>query len=73
MAALLTLAAIGPKGEALAMAAGDGIDVPVGFDPDLECATFDAADLEPDELQTRVFEKLAQLDPDWRTHLEIAD
>ena len=51
MPALLNLEAIGPRGEELALAAGDAIDVPVGFDPDLECATFDADSLEPDDLK----------------------
>ena len=73
MAAILTLEAVGPKGEALAMEAGAAIGVPVGFDPEFECATFDSSDHEGDELQAAVFETLAGIDPDWQSHLRIAD
>lgn len=71
--ALLTLEAIGPEGEKLAMAAGDAVSIPVGFDPAFECATYDADGYEDGELETVVFEALADIDPDWRTHLRIAE
>jgi hypothetical protein len=70
--ALLTLEAIGPKGEQLALAAGKETAIPVGFDPEFECATFDS-ETDEDELQTVVFEALAGLDPDWRSQLRIAE
>jgi hypothetical protein len=71
--ALLTLEAIGSDGEKLAMAAGDAAGIPVGFDPEFECATFDADGYDDDELETVVFEALDDLDADWRTHLRIAE
>jgi hypothetical protein len=73
MAAMLTLEAIGPKGEELADQAGDALDIPVGFDPEFECATFDATDLGEPELETAVFDALEALDPEWRTHLRVAE
>jgi hypothetical protein len=71
--ALLTLEAIGSDGEKLAMAAGDAIAVPVGFDAESACATFDADGYDDDELETAVFEALDDLDADWRAHLRIAE
>lgn len=73
MAALLTLEATGPKGEDLADQAGDALDIPVGFDPEFECATFDATDLEAIELETAVFDALEALEPEWRSHLRVAE
>jgi hypothetical protein len=73
MASILTLEAIGPKGEELAMAAGERTEIPVGFDPEFECATFDADSLDSDQLQTAVFDALNALDPEWREQLRIAD
>lgn len=69
---MLTLEAIGPKGEQLAMAAGEATDIPVGFDPEFECATFDS-DLDAEELQTVVFEALAGIDSEWQAHLRLAE
>jgi hypothetical protein len=71
--AILTLEAIGPKGEQLAMDAGKSTDIPVGFDPEFECATFDADGIEDDELQTVVFEALAEIEPEWQAHLRLAE
>ena len=71
--ALLYLEAIGPRGEELAFAAGNAIDVPVGFDPDLESATFDTDSFEPDDLKETVVEALTDLDPDWGSHLRVLD
>ena len=73
MAAMLNLEAVGPRGEELALAAGDAIDVPVGFDPDLECATFDSDSLDREDLKGAVEIALADLDPDWQTHLQVLD
>ncbi len=70
--ALLILAATGPRGEELALAAGRALDVPVGFDPEFESATFDSDGHDEDGLQAAVFEQLDALDPDWRSHLEVA-
>jgi hypothetical protein len=72
MASILTLDAIGPKGEELAMQAGKTTDIPVGFDPEFECATFDSDGLEAGELQSTVFVALAGIDPDWQSHLRLA-
>jgi hypothetical protein len=71
--ALLILAATGPKGEELAMAAGDALGIPVGFDPEFESATFDSDEHGDGELQGVVFAQLDALDADWRSHLEVAD
>ena len=71
--ALLFLAATGPKGEELALAAGQALDIAVGYDAEFESATFDAVDLGDDELQAAVFEQLDALDSDWRSHLELAE
>jgi hypothetical protein len=70
--AILTLEAIGPRGEELAMRAGGNREIPVGWDEEFSCATFDS-DLDADELQTVVFEELARLDPDWESHLRVAE
>ena len=71
--ALLTLEAIGPKGEQLAMDAGKVTEIPVGYDSEFECATFDSDSLEDEELQAVVFDALGGIDPDWRAHLRIAE
>ena len=70
---LLTLEAIGPKGEELAMAAGERTGIPVGFDPEFECANFDSDALDETELQAVVFEALAEIDPSWAEHLRVAE
>ncbi|MGH2951869.1 MAG: hypothetical protein ACRDKX_07495 [Solirubrobacterales bacterium] len=66
---LVTLEAIGPKGEELALAAGEVTGTPVGFDAELECATFDSDSLEGAELEAVLFDALSGLDPEWREHL----
>ncbi len=55
------------------MQAGDSTDIPVGFDSEFQCATFDSDDLGEPELQAAVFEALAAIDPDWRQHLRVAE
>ena len=54
------------------MKAGENRDIPVGWDEEFSCATFDS-DLEADELQTVVFEELARIDPEWESHLRVAE
>ena len=70
--AILTLEAIGPRGEELAMQAGERRDIPVGWDAEFQCATFDS-DLEEAELRTIVCEELARLDSEWESHLRVAE
>ena len=73
MAPMLTLEAVGPKGEELAMAAGEARGIPVGFDPEFQCATFDSDTVSEEEMQPVVFEALAALNPDWEAHLRLAE
>ena len=77
---MIFLEAIGPEGERLAMAAGDAVDeVAVGWDDEFNSATFDSDAHDPDvvlsdeEVRSRVFDALDNLDPDWRTHLAEAE
>jgi hypothetical protein len=70
---LVTLEAIGPKGEQLALAAGEVTDTPVGFDSELNSATFDSDSLEGAELEAVLFDALSGLDPEWREHLRVAE
>jgi hypothetical protein len=69
---LLTLEAIGSEGERLAMEAGRMTEIPVGWDEEFSCATFDS-DLDEAELQGVVFDALSGLDPNWAEHLRIAE
>jgi hypothetical protein len=71
--AMLILEAIGPKGEEVAMAAGEAIAVPVGWDEEFESATFDSETHGDDEFEAVVTEALAEVDPDWRSQLRIVD
>jgi hypothetical protein len=73
VASLLTLEATGPKAEQLAIEAGDVTEIPVGYDPEFQCATFDSDTLGDEELLRVVFEALAGVDPDWQSHLRLAD
>ena len=73
MVAMLILEGTGPKAEELAMKAGEETEIPVGFDPEFESATFDADELDDAELQRVVFEALDGIDPDWRSHLKVVD
>lgn len=70
---ILTLEAIGPKGEELALRAGELTEIPTGFDSELSCATFDADGLSEPELEGIVFDALGGLDPEWREHLKLAE
>lgn len=71
--AILTLEAIGSEGERLAMAAGEELGVPVGFDSEFQCATYDADGLGDEELQAEVFRTLTGIDPAWQEHLRVAE
>lgn len=73
MTPILTLEAIGPNAEQLAIDAGKVTDIPVGYDPELDCATFDSDTLEGKELEAVVFDALAGIDPEWQTHLQLAE
>ncbi len=69
---LLTLESIGPEGERIAMAAGKSMGMVVGWDSEFECATFDSG-LDGEELERSVFDACEGVDPDWRSHLRVAE
>lgn len=69
---MLILESVGPEGERLALEAGRLTEIPVGWDADLGCATFDSDDLDDAELEEVVFDALEGLDPSWRAHLQLA-
>ena len=71
--ALLLLEAIGPEGERLALEAGRLTEIPVGLDSEFNTATFDSDELDAAELEGVVFDALGGIDPDWRSHLRVAD
>jgi len=48
-------------------------DIPVGYDPEFDCATFDSDTLEGGELQAIIIDALAGIDPERQTHLRVAD
>ena len=73
MTPILILEAIGPKAEQLATDSGKATDIPVGYDPEFECATFDSDTLEGKELEAVVFAALAGIDPEWQSHLRLAE
>jgi hypothetical protein len=70
---LLTLEAIGSNGEALAMEAGKVTDIPVGWDSEFNCATYDSDSLDEAELQGVIFDALSGLDSGWAEHLRVAE
>jgi hypothetical protein len=70
---MLFLEAIGPEAERLALEAGRLTEIPVGFDSELSTATFDSDELDDAELEGVVFDALGGLDPDWRSHLRVAE
>ena len=67
---MLILKATGPRGEELALDAGKITEIPVGYDSELDSATFDSDAYDEAELQGIIFDALGGLDPDWRSHLE---
>ena len=70
--AMLFMEAVGPRGEELALAAGETTEIPVGWDPELNTATFDS-DLPEPELEGSLFDALNGLDFDWRSHLQVTE
>jgi hypothetical protein len=71
---MLILQAVGSNAAQLAMQAADQAEIPVGWDSELQCATFDSdAHESEDQLQAVVFEALGGIDPDWRSHLIPAE
>ena len=71
--AIIVLEAVGPRAEELATEAARITEVPIGFDPDFRCATFDSDELEDAELRELVLAALAALDAGWDAHLRVAD
>ena len=69
---LITLEAIGPKGEQLAMRAADVTEIPVGWDGESSSATFDS-DMPDEELQAVLADALGGIDPEWQDHLRVAE
>jgi hypothetical protein len=55
------------------MAAGEQLGVPVGFDSEFQCATYDADGLGEEELQAEVFRTLTGIEPAWQEHLRVAE
>jgi len=70
---LLALEAIGSNGEQLAMEAGRVTDIPVGWDDEFSCATFDSDSLDDAELQGVIFDALSGLDAAWAEQLRLAE
>jgi hypothetical protein len=70
---IITLSVTGPRGEELAMECGLVTEIAVGVDSELGTATFDSNSLEGGELEAVIVDALGGIDPDWRTHLEIAE
>jgi len=70
---MVILEAIGSDGERLALRAGEVTDTPVGWDSDLSSATYDADGMDDAELEAVIFDALTGLDPEWRSHLRVAE
>jgi hypothetical protein len=70
---MLILEATGPRGEELAMAAGEARGFPVGWDSEFESATFDVDGMDDGELQELVSEELDSRDPEWRSQLQVVE
>ena len=71
--AILVLEAIGSRGEELALAAADETGIAVGYDEELACATFDSDEHDEQGLEAALAEVLDGSDPDWRSHLRVAE
>ena len=69
---MLILEATDSDGERLAMAASDKTGIAVGWDPELNSATFDS-DLDGNDMQQQIFAALDEIDPTWRIHLHIVE
>jgi hypothetical protein len=70
---MLILEAIGPRGEELAIAAGEAREIAVGWDSEFDSATFDTDGIDETELQAVIFEELDAQDPEWRSHLQLVE
>lgn len=70
--AMLILEATDAEGEQLAMAASEKTGIAVGWDPELNSATFDS-DLEGNDMQQQILAALDEIDPAWRIHLQIVE
>jgi hypothetical protein len=70
---IIIVEAIGPRGEELAMECGLVTEIAVGFDSELNSATFDSDSLEGAELEAVIVDALGGIDPDWRSHLRISE
>ena len=71
--AMLMLESTGPRGEELALGAGDELGIPVGFDSEFG-ATFDSDEhASEEELRTAVLAALDAIDSDWSQHLRVAE
>jgi hypothetical protein len=72
---MLILETVGPKAEELANEAVSLIDadVAVGFDSDLESATFDSDELDDEALEAAVTDALDGIDSDWGSHLRVSE
>lgn len=70
---MLILESIGDRGGELANEAAEAVGVPAGFDPDLDSVTFDSDQYDDEDLRATVTEALDGIDPDWSSHLRIAE
>jgi hypothetical protein len=70
---MLILEATDSAGEQLASQAADSTGLAIGWDDELNCATYDSDEMDDGELQVAVYEALAAIDPDWSSHLQAAE
>ncbi len=71
--ALLFLEAIGPDAERIATKAAEAAGVAVGYDSELNSATFDSDAHDEEGLRTVIAEALAAIDPDWESQLQFSE
>ena len=69
---MLIMEATGSDGERLAMAASEKTGIAVGWDSELNSATFDS-DLEGNDMQQRILAALDEIDPAWRIQLQVVE
>ena len=72
---MLIMETVGPRAEELAEEAVAVVDadVAVGFDSELDSATFDSDDLDDEALEAAVTHALDGIDSDWGSQLRVAD
>jgi hypothetical protein len=72
---MLIMETVGPRAEELADEALSVIDadVAVGFDTELDSATFDSDELDDAALESAVTDALDGIDSDWGSHLRVAE